>query len=109
MFAVPGADNPGAGYFLSEDQKLLFILAEPESQRGSFTGDQRAIEGIRGVIASLKREFPEVAVGVTGKPALQNDEMVAAFRDSERATLLAFALTLGLLLAAFVRVRQAGA
>ncbi len=103
LFAVPGADNPGAGYFLSEDQKLLFILAEPETQRGSFTGDQRAIEGIRGVIASLKREFPEVAVGVTGKPALQNDEMVAAFRDSERATLLAFALTLGLLLAAFVR------
>jgi len=103
LFAVPGADNPGAGYFLSEDQRLLFILAEPESQRGSFTGDQRAIEGIRGVIASLKREFPDVAVGVTGKPALSNDEMVAAFRDSERATLVAFALTLGLLLAAFVR------
>ena len=104
LFAVPGADNPGAGYFLSEDQRLLFVLAEPETQKGSFTGDQRAIEGIRGVIAALKREFPEVAVGVTGKPALQNDEMVAAFRDSERATLLAFALTLGLLLAAFVRV-----
>ncbi len=103
LFAVPGADNPGAGYFLSEDQRLLFILAEPETQRGSFTGDQRAIEGIRGVIASLKREFPDIAVGVTGKPALQNDEMVAAFRDSERATLVAFALTLGLLLAAFVR------
>ncbi len=104
LFAVEAADNPGAGYFLSEDQRLLFILAEPESQRGSFTGDQRAIEGIRGVIASLKRDFPDVAVGVTGKPALQNDEMVAAFRDSERATVLAFALTLGLLLVAFVRV-----
>src|SRR5206468_4781551 len=35
---------------------------------------------------------------------LQNDEMVAAFRDSERATVLAFALTLGLLLVAFLRV-----
>src|SRR5438034_3950774 len=30
--------------------------------------------------------------------------MVAAFRDSERATVLAFALTLGLLLVAFARV-----
>jgi len=104
LFAVPGADSPGAGYFLSEDQRLLFILAEPETQKGSFTGDQRAIEGIRGAIASLKREFPDVAVGVTGKPALQNDEMVAAFRDSERATLLAFALILALLLLAFVRI-----
>jgi uncharacterized protein len=104
LFTVEGADNPGAGYFLSEDHRLLFVLAEPETERGSFTGDQRAIEGIRAVIASLKRDFPDVAVGVTGKPALQNDEMVAAFRDSGRATLIAFALTLGLLLVAFLRV-----
>ncbi len=103
LFAVEGADSPGAGYFLSDDQRLLFILAEPESERGSFTGDQRAIEGVRAVIASLKREFPDVEVGVTGKPALSNDEMTAAFRDSGRATVLAFALTLGLLLAAFLR------
>lgn len=103
LFAVEGADSPGAGYFLSEDQRLLFILAEPESERGSFTGDQRAIEGVRAVIASLKREFPAVEVGVTGKPALSNDEMTAAFRDSGRATVLAFALTLGLLLVAFLR------
>jgi uncharacterized protein len=104
LFAVDGDDHPGAGYFLSEDQRLLFILAEPDTERGSFTGDQHAIEGIRAAIASLRGEFPEVAVGVTGKPALQNDEMVAAFRDSGRATLIAFALTLGLLLAAFLRV-----
>jgi hypothetical protein len=104
LFAVDGGDHPGAGYFLSDDQRLLFILAEPETESGSFTGDRHAIEGIRSAIASLKGEFPEVAVGVTGKPALQNDEMVAAFRDSGRATLIAFALTLGLLLAAFLRV-----
>ena len=104
LFVVEGDDRPGAGYFLSEDQRLLFILAEPETERGSFTGDQRAIEGIRAVIKSFKRDFPDVAVGVTGKPALQNDEMVAAFRDSGRATLIAFALTLGLLLVAFLRV-----
>jgi uncharacterized protein len=104
LFAVDGEDRPGAGYFLSEDQRLLFILAEPDTERGSFTGDRRAIEGIRDVVASLKRDFPDVAVGVTGKPALQNDEMVAAFRDSGRATVIAFALTLGLLLVAFLRV-----
>jgi hopanoid biosynthesis associated RND transporter like protein HpnN len=104
LFAVEGADSPGAGYFLSEDQRLLFILAEPESERGSFTGDQRAIEAVRAVIASLKQEFPDVEVGVTGKPALSNDEMTAAFRDSGRATVLAFALTLGLLVVAFLRL-----
>ncbi len=103
LFAV-GGDSAGAGYFLSDDQRLLFILAEAESKAGSFTGDQAAIEGVRAAVVRLKRDFPDVNVGVTGKPALSNDEMTAAFDDSQRATYLAFALTLGLLLGAFLRV-----
>jgi len=97
-------DAASAGYFLSDDQRLLFILAEPRSERGSFTGNQAAIEGVRATVAGLKAEFPDVEVGVTGKPALSNDEMVAAFRDSERAGVLAFALTLLLLLVGFWRI-----
>jgi len=104
LFAVGGDDSAGAGYFLSDDQRLLFILAEAESKAGSFTGDRAAIEGVRAAVARLKRDFPDVNVGVTGKPALANDEMTAAFDDSQRATYLAFALTLGLLLGAFLRV-----
>ena len=103
LFSV-GGDSAGAGYFLSDDQRLLFILAEPESEAGSFTGNRRAIEGVRGVVTRLKSEFPDVNVGVTGKPALSNDEMTAAFDDSERGTYLAFGLTLGLLLIAFLRI-----
>jgi uncharacterized protein len=97
-------DAASAGYFLSDDQRLLFILAEPRSERGSFTGNRAAIDGVRATVASLKKEFPDVEVGVTGKPALSNDEMVAAFRDSERAGMVAFALTLGLLLVGFWRI-----
>jgi hypothetical protein len=104
LFSV-GGDSAGAGYFLSDDQRLLFILAAPEeTASGTFTNNRGAIEGVREVVSRLKREFPDVNVGVTGKPALANDEMTAAFRDSERATVLAFALTLGLLLVAFARV-----
>jgi hopanoid biosynthesis associated RND transporter like protein HpnN len=103
LFSV-GGDSAGAGYFLSEDQRLLFILAEPQSQEGSFTGDRAAIEGVRETVARLKPEFPDIRVGVTGKPALSNDEMTAAFEDGERGTYLAFGLTLGLMLVAFLRV-----
>ncbi len=103
LFSAEG-DEARAGYFLSDDQRLLFILAEPEGDARSFTGDRGAIEATRAVIAGLKREFPQVSVGVTGKPALSSDEMSSAFDDSEKATLLAFALTLGLLLVAFFRV-----
>lgn len=104
LFSVGDGDEGGAGYFLSDDQRLLFILVEPESKEGSFTSDREAIEGVRSVVASLRSEFLNVNVGVTGKPALASDEMSAAFRDSERATVLAFGLTLGLLLVAFMRV-----
>jgi hopanoid biosynthesis associated RND transporter like protein HpnN len=103
LFSV-GGDSAGAGYFLSDDQRLLFILAEPESEEGSFTGDRKAIEGVREVVSGLRREFPDVQVGVTGKPALASDEMTAAFEDSERGTFLAFGLTLGLLALAFWRL-----
>jgi hypothetical protein len=105
LFSVSDRDA-AAGYFLSDDQRLLFILAQPISKAGSFTEDRDAIEGIRRTIASLRPNFPGVRVGVTGKPALANDEMTAAFRDSERATLLAFVLVLGLLLLAFVRATK---
>ena len=104
LFSVGSEGSEGAGYFLSDDQRLLFILADPETTNRSFSGNREAIEGVRATVASLRQEFPAVEVGVTGKPALSNDEMVAAFRDSQRATYLAFALTLALLLLAFLRV-----
>jgi hypothetical protein len=98
-------DRPeDAGYFLSDDKSLLFVLVEPPAgKKGSFTGDQEAISLIRNIIAGLRAEFPRVQVGVTGVPALSNDEMTAAFRDSQVATLLAFVLTLLLLVLAFKR------
>lgn len=101
-----GEDPPDdAGYFLSEDKSLLFILVEtPPSQKGSFMGDQAAIETIRGAVARLRPAFPNVQAGVTGAPALSNDEMTAAFHDSGVADVLAFALTLLVMTLAFVRV-----
>jgi uncharacterized protein len=101
-----GEDPPeDAGYFLSDDKSLLFILVEtPESRKGSFVGDQEAIETIRGAISRLHDAFPNVQAGVTGAPALSNDEMSAAFHDSQGATILAFALTLLVMMLAFMRV-----
>jgi len=101
-----GEDPPDdAGYFLSEDKSLLFILVEtPPSEKGSFMGDQAAIETIRAAVAKLRPAFPNVQAGVTGAPALSNDEMTAAFHDSSISDVLAFALTLLVMTLAFVRV-----
>jgi len=61
---------------------------------------------IRRTIARLGREFPDVRAGVTGGPAISNDEMVTAFDDSKTATLLAFGFTMALLLAAVLSVLE---
>ena len=107
LFSMGGEeDSPGAGYFLSDDQRLLFILAEPSSDESNFASDREAIEGIRAVIGSLASQFPDVRVGVTGNPALSTDEMVTAFRDAGRATVVAFTLALVLLVVAFRRVAR---
>jgi hopanoid biosynthesis associated RND transporter like protein HpnN len=98
------ADDSDAGYFLSDDERLLFILAVPKSQVGSFTNDREAIEGVRQVIRDLRPHFPDIQVGVTGKAALSNDEMVSAFSDSEWASILSLALTMGLIFWGFMRI-----
>jgi hopanoid biosynthesis associated RND transporter like protein HpnN len=102
LFSVSRIDDDG-GYFLSDDRRLLFILTRPRTEEGSFTGNRDAIDGIRTTVRAIRGEFPTVRVGVTGKPALGSDEMTAAFHDSEVAGVLSFALTLVLLLIAFVR------
>ena len=104
---LPIADmDTDAGYFLSEDKRLLFVLADPVGGSGGFTNDRAAVQEIRARIAGLRAAFPGVEAGVTGGPALSNDEMLTAFEDSRLATALAFALTLGLLLVAFRRLRE---
>ena len=104
---LPIADmDTDAGYFLSEDKRLLFVLADPAGGSGGFTNDRAAVQEIRARIAGLRAAFPGVDTGVTGGPTLSNDEMLTAFEDSRLATALAFALTLGLLLVAFRRLRE---
>ncbi len=103
LFSFDQAEEDSS-YFFSEDKRLLFILADPYGGKGSFTNDRAAFEEMRRRIAELRPQFPAVQAGVTGPPALSNDEMITAFQDSQVATLLAFALTLGLLLVAFRRV-----
>jgi hopanoid biosynthesis associated RND transporter like protein HpnN len=105
LFSFGGDAAADAGYFLSDDKSLLFILVEsPKGEKGSFVGDHKAIDAVRSAIAALRTDFPTVQAGVTGSPALSNDEMSSAFHDSQGATALAFALTLLVMIAAFVRV-----
>ncbi|HXJ80367.1 MAG TPA: MMPL family transporter [Candidatus Methylomirabilis sp.] len=100
-FSVGRFDDPDAGYFFSSDRHWLFMLVQDD---GDYRERRQSLATMRGVIARLKGEFPDVHGGVTGGPAIANDEMTTALDDSKLATMLAFGLTLGLLVAGFRRV-----
>jgi uncharacterized protein len=92
---------PDGGYFLSHDRRLLFVVIDLADAPRTFAAEHAAILAVRGAIANLRQEFPSVAAGVTGAPALFSDELSTATRDGEIASVLALVLSLALLLLAF--------
>jgi hypothetical protein len=103
LLAAP-AVAPDGGLFLSHDRRLLYVVIDLVEVPRTFAAEQAAIIAVRGAMARLRGEFPSVEAGVTGAPALFSDELNAAARDGRIASLLALALTLGLLVLAFRRV-----
>jgi len=103
LFAV-AIPPPNGGYFLSHDQRLLYVVIDLVDAPRTFDAEHAAIGTIRRAIASLRPEFPSVEAGVTGAPALFSDELDAAAHDGRIASVLALVLTLGLLLLAFRRL-----
>src|SRR5205085_11479030 len=78
-------------YFFSGDGTLAFLLARPIKEEGSFTADQKSVEAMRGIVASVAQSFPGLELGLTGLPVLENDEMVASQKDTGIASWLALA------------------
>jgi hypothetical protein len=76
------------GFFWSDDQKLLFILANPRRDRTDFNRFAAAVEGIRADIRDLQRAHQGVEVGLTGRAVIEADEMSVAQRDMTLATIV---------------------
>jgi len=106
-FALGSLDDPDAEYYFSADKRLLFLFVEEHVDEGDFASNRGRIAAIRRAIGTLGSEFPDVRAGVTGGPAIADDEMGTALRDSALATALAAALTLAALLAAYRRLAVA--
>jgi uncharacterized protein len=103
LFGAP-IPSPDGGYFLSHDRRLLYVVIDLADAPRTFAAELEAVRTVRRAIADLRPQFPAVEAGVTGAPALFSDELVAATRDGEIASVLALVLTLALLLLAFRRV-----
>ena len=75
-----------AGYLVSDDERLLFLLLDPEETEGDFAGSKDAIEGIRAIIRDLIPGFPHIRVGMTGGEVISSDEMHTTHADVKKAS-----------------------
>jgi hopanoid biosynthesis associated RND transporter like protein HpnN len=92
-----GNDPSRLGYSYVPDatdpmRRVLLVQVSPVSKFDSLTAISETVEGIRAGVGEVAPKFPEFSFGVTGRPALDADEMRTTDRDSNKAEALAVAV-----------------
>jgi predicted RND superfamily exporter protein len=90
-----GSDDPSRlGYYYvpnEEDRSRyqLLVRVYPRRDFTSLTGVTRIVDAIRNAAVDAAKPFGDFTIGVTGRPALEADEMRVSDEDSHRAEILA--------------------
>ena len=79
-------------YFFSSSGRLLVMRILPAKDFGSLDVIGEPLAAVRRAIDAMRGDFPLLTVGLTGRPALQADEMETTNRDMTRAAIIAVAL-----------------
>lgn len=91
---IPGSFQMAAftqtsNYLLNQQGTMGFLKAVPASKHDDdFNGDSPAVDRIRELIAHVSEAHPEVKIGVTGIPVLENDEMRRSQSDMTLASIV---------------------
>ncbi len=88
-------------YLMNQSGTIGFLKARPVQREGDFNGATKSIDRLRLLISNVQPQHPEVRVGLTGIPVLENDEMRRSQSDMIRASILSFAFVGVLLLIGF--------
>ena len=79
----------GSEYLLTREGRLGFVFLRLTSDdKDSFAQGSEAIDALRRLIAQVGEKNPEVKIGLTGLPVMENDEMRASQSAMLRASLL---------------------
>ncbi|HEY1921833.1 MAG TPA: MMPL family transporter [Tepidisphaeraceae bacterium] len=91
---ISAADPSELGYFYVPDETnpshhRILIQVYPERKFNSLTAVTQTIDAIRNAAVDAGNAFPEFHVGVTGRPALEADQMATTDKDSHKAEIVA--------------------
>ncbi|QDT38488.1 MMPL family transporter [Stratiformator vulcanicus] len=77
-------------YFMNAAGTMGFVRAQPLSKGNGLNGNAVAIDRLREIADEIEHETPGVAVGITGIPVLESDEMRRSQADMLKASLISF-------------------
>lgn len=82
------------GYNVFKKGHMYVVLIHPRVPEKVAAPDHHAatIPKLRKILATVKRDHPEVRIGLTGEPVLDFDEMVVSERDAMRSSILTIVL-----------------
>jgi predicted RND superfamily exporter protein len=95
-----------ADYLVSPSGRLRFVAILPPKDFSSLAVIDEPLRRIRGVLAEVRRDHPSVDLGLTGKPALQADELATSNADMTLASVLSLGVIAVLFMVVFRGVRR---
>ena len=88
LFAEGSWDEETEGYFWTENKRYLLLFVTPVENGEGFNNSQQSLNALRATVAEVHKDFPDVQAGVTGREAMNVDEMTSSFEDMSMATFI---------------------
>lgn len=73
-----GLDQLGAHYMLSPEGRFGFITLQLDAGNDPLNPRAGAIRALRAVVAAARKQHPQVKIGLTGLPVMEDDEMTTS-------------------------------
>lgn len=106
LFAEGSWDEDKEGYFWTENERYLLAFVTPVEQGEGFNNARQSLEALRATVAEVFKDFPDIQAGVTGREAMNVDEMSSAFEDMSVATIISLVALTTLLISFWRGVRR---
>ena len=93
---IPGSSSVAAfsktsSYLMNDNGTIGFLKVVPvTNDNDDFNGNSQAVDRIRELISQMAPQHPDVKIGVTGIPVLENDEMRRSQSDMTLASIISF-------------------
>ncbi|UUO07417.1 MMPL family transporter [Blastopirellula sp. J2-11] len=93
-------------YFTANEGRMGFVLLRLVKNESSFSQGGEAIRRLRGIIRNVQAGHPEVQIGLTGLPVMENDEMEGSQKDMILSSVLSLIGVAVLFIAGFGGLRH---